>query len=189
MRRHIGNLLLASCAIGTGAGRARPVQGTAPPPPLNASKATPSYYAVEPVDRRGPQALGRARRHAPESAPGWRAFFDALKGELASYASAADDRARLLSLNRLHKMDLALWTVAWAAGGPGPLGPRRVAHAPGPGRLGRAPAGRLRRGPQGRLARLDRAFAALAEVRRRRPRLGPRRRTRGRRPSRPGARP
>ncbi|WP_435009234.1 hypothetical protein P12x_000484 [Tundrisphaera lichenicola] len=50
----------------------------------------------------------------PESAPGWRAFFEALNGELAHHASATGDRDRLLSLNRLHQMDLALWTVAWA---------------------------------------------------------------------------
>jgi hypothetical protein len=58
----------------------------------------------------------------PPSAPGWRAFFDALKGELATYAAATSANARLASLGRLHQLDLALWGIAW-----GPAGPVRSA--------------------------------------------------------------
>ena len=112
MRRRIGNLLLVSCAIGIGPGAAPQSQGTIPPP-LTPSKATPSHYAVGLAISEALKPWDEPNAAAPESAPGWRAFFDALKGELSSYASAGDDRARLLSLNRLHQMDLALWTVAW----------------------------------------------------------------------------
>lgn len=110
MNRRMGTLVLASCAIGIGLGAAPRAQ-VAPPP--NASKATPSYYTV---DRSLAEALkpwDQPGAAAPENAPGWRAFFDALKGELATYGNAADDRARLVSLNRLHQMDLALWSTAW----------------------------------------------------------------------------
>ncbi len=122
---------------------------------------------------------------APAAAPGWRAFFDALKGELATYSAATASNAKLTSLGRLHQMDLALWGVAWEPAVPVRsaldewLTPRvRIAWAE-------------RRlfdyveAHRGDSPGSTEHSTALEEVRRRRPRLGPRRATRGRRPSRP----
>ncbi len=113
MRRRTGTLLLACCGVGIGLGAAPRFQDSGPPP-ANAAKAAPSYYSV---GRSIAEIVGewdKPGATVPPAAAGWRAFFDALNGELAAYAAATDDRARLTSLGRVHQMDLALWGVAWA---------------------------------------------------------------------------
>ncbi len=113
MRRQTGLLLLAFCGAGIAPGAAPRAQDAAPPPPLNASKAAPSFHAVGRSIAEITRVWDQPGATIPPAAAGWRTFFDALNGELASYAAAADDKARLASLNRLHQMDLALWGVAW----------------------------------------------------------------------------
>ena len=85
-----------------------------PVPPLNASKAAPSYYPVTKAVTEITQEWDKAGANVPPAAPGWRAFFEALTNELNAYSAATDDRARLESLNRVHQLDLALWTTAWS---------------------------------------------------------------------------
>ncbi len=115
MRRPYGTLLLTVCGLGCGLGAA-PLQQATPPTPLNASKAAPSYYAVSQAITEITQEWDKEGANASPSAPGWRAFFDGLNGELANFASAPDDKARLLSLGRIHQFDMSLWTTAWAPG-------------------------------------------------------------------------
>lgn len=81
---------------------------------LGAAPAAPSYLAVErAIDsvRAGWAAPGAV---AQPNAPGWNAFFDALRAELAAYGAATTEDDRLRSLGRLHQMSEALQGVAWA---------------------------------------------------------------------------
>ena len=113
MNRRTGkSLLLAVFAAGCGLAAAPP-QPDGPPPPPNAAKAAPSYHAVARAIDDATRPWDQTGATAPAAAPGWRAFFDALKGELATYARATNEAGRLASLDRLHRMDLALWGVAW----------------------------------------------------------------------------
>ena len=113
MRRRIGKrLLLAMFTAGAGLAAA-PFQPEGPPPPPNAAKAPASYHAVTKAVDDATRPWDQAGATAPPAAPGWRAFFDALKGELATYAAATNTNAKLTSLGRLHQMDLALWGIAW----------------------------------------------------------------------------
>ena len=103
--------------------RGRPsCAGWEPRPPLNATKAAPSYLAVGKAIAEATRGWDQPGATAPPAAAGWRAFFEALNGELAAYAAAGDDKARLTSLGRIHQMDLALHGVAWA-----PVAPVRAA--------------------------------------------------------------
>jgi hypothetical protein len=100
--------------MGIGPGAAPPLQGSPPPAPLIGPKATPSHYAVDRAIAEALKPWDEPNATAPASAPGWRTFFDGLKGELASYASAVDESSRFLALERLQKMDQALGTVTWS---------------------------------------------------------------------------
>jgi hypothetical protein len=115
------SLLLAICAAGSGLAAA-PLQPRDIPPPPNAAKAAASYHAVLKAIDDATRPWDAPGATAPAAAPGWRAFFDALKGELASYSGATGENARLVSLNRLYKFNTALWGVAW-----GPAVPIRTA--------------------------------------------------------------
>ena len=115
MRRLHGTLLLTVCGLGAGLGAAPLQQGT-PPTPLNASKAAPSYHAVGQAIAEITREWDKEGTNASPSAPGWRAFFDGLNAELATFATAPDDKARLLSLGRIHQYDMSLWTTGWAPG-------------------------------------------------------------------------
>ena len=116
MRRQTATrLLLATFLVGSGLAAAPLAQQSSPPPPPNAARAASSYHAVTKAIAEATRPWDQAAEAAiPAAAPGWRAFFDALKGELATYASANGRNAKLASLGRLHQMDLALWGVAWA---------------------------------------------------------------------------
>ena len=115
------SLPLAMLAAGVGLAAA-PLQPEGPPPPPNAARAAASYHAVLKGIDDAIRPWDQPGATAPAAAPGWRAFFDALKAELATYSVAAEGNARLTSLGRLHKFDLALWGVAW-----GPVVPIRQA--------------------------------------------------------------
>ncbi len=113
MNRRTGkSLLLAVFTAGVGLAAA-PFQPEGPPPPPNAAKAPSSYHAVTKAIDDAIRPWDQPGATAPATATGWRAFFDALKGELATYSAASGSDARLTSLGRLHQMDLALWGVAW----------------------------------------------------------------------------
>jgi hypothetical protein len=84
------------------------------PLPPNAAKAAPSYYAVKKAISDVVDPWSQPGATVPPAAPGWQAFFGALEQELGTYASQADAKGRLRSLNRLHQMDMALWGITWA---------------------------------------------------------------------------
>ena len=113
MKRRTGTLLLALCGSGLGGNNLAHAQSNAPLP-ANASKAAPSYHGVTRAITGIVAPWDQPGATVPEAAPGWRAFFDALGQELGTYASAADEQARLVSLGRLHQMSAALNGVAWA---------------------------------------------------------------------------
>ena len=113
MRRRTGKrLVIAMVSAGLGLGAA-PKQPDNTPPPPNASKAASSFHAVSRAIDDAVRPWDQAGATAPDSAPGWRAFFDALKSELAAYAAATAPHAQLTSLGRIHQMDRALGGVAW----------------------------------------------------------------------------
>ncbi len=115
MRRRIGlQRVLAIGAIGIGMGVTSSLLADGPPPPPNAAKAPASYYAVTQAIADVTEPWDQAGATVPVEAPGWRAFFDALKAELDQYSTVKTDRERLLSLGRIHRMDTALAGVAWA---------------------------------------------------------------------------
>ncbi len=112
MKRRTGTLLLALCGAELGMVESVSAQSN-PQIPTNASKTAPSYLSVTRAIAEVVTPWGQPGATAPEAAPGWRAFFDALGKELETYASATDEPARLVSLNRLHEMEQALNAVAW----------------------------------------------------------------------------
>lgn len=113
MKRRSGkSLLLAMFTVAAGLAAA-PFQDDGPPPPPNAARAASSYHAIAKAIDDATRPWDQPGATAPPTAAGWRAFFDALKGELATYSAATDAGSQLASLGRLHKMDLALWGVAW----------------------------------------------------------------------------
>lgn len=113
MRRRTGKiLLLLTLASGLGL-EAAPLPPDGPPPPPNAARAAASYHAVTKAIDEATRPWDQPGATAPAAAPGWRAFFGELKSELASYASAAEGNVQLASLGRLHKFDMALWSVPW----------------------------------------------------------------------------
>ena len=113
MRRRTGKiLLLLTLASGLGL-EAAPLPPDGPPPPPTAARAAASYHAVTKAIDEATRPWDQPGATAPAAAPGWRAFFGELKSELASYASAAEGNVQLASLGRLHKFDMALWSVPW----------------------------------------------------------------------------
>ena len=113
MKRRTGTLLLALCGTGIGMADRVRAQDRPLPIPANASKAAPSYLSVTGAIKDVVEPWAQADATAPEAAPGWRTFFDALTNELGTYATAKDENARLVSLNRLSEMEQALIAVAW----------------------------------------------------------------------------
>ena len=118
MKRRTGSLLLALCGAGLGGEQVAHAQAAAPAIPANASKAAPSYLAISRAIAEVTAPWDQPGATAPEAAPGWRAFFDALGQELGTYAAAGDEQARLVSLGRLHQMSQALNGTTWAAAAP-----------------------------------------------------------------------
>ena len=113
MKRRTGTLLLALCGSSLGLADRAVAQDRSLPLPANASKAAPSYLSVTNAIKDVVEPWDKTGATVPEAAPGWRAFFDALTAELGTYASAVDEQGRLVSLNRLSKMEQALISVAW----------------------------------------------------------------------------
>ncbi len=79
---------------------------------LGAAPAAPSYVGVERTIDGIRNDLARPGTSQP-NAPGWNAFFEALRNEFRTYATATSDNDRLVSLNRLYQMSVALRSVAW----------------------------------------------------------------------------
>ena len=113
MKRRTGTLLLALCGTGLGLANRADAQSRTLPVPANASKAAPSYLNVTKAITEVVGSWNQPDGTPPAAAPGWQTFFDALSGELGTYATAGDEQARLVSLNRLHEMEQALGAVAW----------------------------------------------------------------------------
>ena len=102
MRRFaLGNLLLWLMGTATAFG---------------AAPAAPSYVGVERAIQDVREGWGKPGAEAQPNAPGWNAFFDALRAELQTYCAAADENARLKSLGRIHQFWLALQPVIWHGG-------------------------------------------------------------------------
>src|SRR4051794_10437032 len=83
---------------------------------LGAAPPTPSYYGIERTIDRVRVDWAKPGAPAQPNADGWNAFFDALRAELKTYATAPDDAQRLRSLGRLYEMSVALRGVAWGPG-------------------------------------------------------------------------
>ena len=79
---------------------------------LGAAPAAPSYLGIERSIDSVRNELAKPGTAQP-NAPGWNAFFDALTNEFRAYANAPTDNDRLVSLNRLYQMSVALGSVAW----------------------------------------------------------------------------
>ena len=102
MRRFgVWNVALAVGFLGVGVG-------------LEAAPAAPSYHGVQQTIDEIRQAWTKNGTPAGPNAPGWNAFFDALQGEFRTYSAAPTDNDRLVSLNRLYQMSVALNGVNWA---------------------------------------------------------------------------
>lgn len=80
---------------------------------LGAAPVAPSYIQVQQTIDRTRNDWSRQGAAPQPNAPGWNAFFDALTGELQTYSKAAEENARLASLNRLYRMSLALRGINW----------------------------------------------------------------------------
>src|SRR5437764_826982 len=81
---------------------------------LGAAPATPSYHGVERAIDEIRQSWVKPGAPAQPNAPGWNAFFDAMVGELHKFGEAPNENERLVSLNRLYKMWVALEVTPWA---------------------------------------------------------------------------
>src|SRR5262245_39458543 len=79
-----------------------------------AAPAAPSYVGVEGTIGAIRQAWSRAGARVEPNAPGLNALFDALLESLRSYAKAETDQDRLVALNRVYQISVALGTVSWA---------------------------------------------------------------------------
>jgi hypothetical protein len=102
MRRSgLVKLLLATGCLGVG---------------LGAAPATPSYQPVERAIDEIKQSWAKPGAPAQPNAPGWNAFFDAMQAEFHKCGAASSENDRLVSLNRLYKMWVALEVTPWASG-------------------------------------------------------------------------
>lgn len=79
---------------------------------LGAAPAAPSYQEVDRTINRVRTAWAVPGVSDP-NAPGWNAFFDALKKELHTYSTVSDANSQLVSLNSIYKMSTALEGIAW----------------------------------------------------------------------------
>ena len=113
MSRRSVRWTLALLGAGIGLGSSPLAAQSAAPLPFNAAKATPSYQAVKASIAEAVKAWDAPGATVPEQAQGWRAFFQAVGDEFAKYAAATENKARLESLGRLHKFDLALQGTTW----------------------------------------------------------------------------
>ncbi|WP_435021378.1 hypothetical protein TA3x_002343 [Tundrisphaera sp. TA3] len=104
---------LAMVGAGSALGTATFAQQPPAALPVNAAKAAPSYHAVSAAIADVTASWDQPGAVVSDQAPGWRAFFGALGEELDRFGAAADANARLASLGRLHKMDVALTSTSW----------------------------------------------------------------------------
>jgi hypothetical protein len=92
-------LIVAGLALGAGLGAAAP--------------AAPSYQAVVATIERVRGDWARPGAVVDQNAPGWNALFDALLGNFQAYAAATTERDRLVALNQLYQISVALDGAAW----------------------------------------------------------------------------
>ena len=78
-----------------------------------AAPAAPSYHTVERTIERIRGDWEKPGAPAQPNAPGWNALFDATLADLREFAAAGTDRDRLVALNRVYQISVALGSVAW----------------------------------------------------------------------------
>src|SRR3954462_15200067 len=100
-RRAVRCLLLATASLGIG---------------LGAAPATPSYHGVERAVDEIRKSWAQPGAPAQPNAQGWNAFFDAMQRELHNCSNAASENDRLVALNGLYKMWVALEVTPWRSG-------------------------------------------------------------------------
>ena len=102
MRRlSLRQLLLVAACLGVGVG---------------AAPAPPSYHGIERAVSEIRQSWAKPGAAAQPNAPGWNAFFDAMLGELRQCSKAPSENERLVALDRLYKMWVALEVTPWREG-------------------------------------------------------------------------
>jgi hypothetical protein len=94
------SLVLAGLALGAGLGAAAPV--------------APSYQSVLSTIAKVRSDWARPGAAVDPNAPGWNALFDTLLAELQSYSAATTERDRLVALNQIYQVSVALNGVPWS---------------------------------------------------------------------------
>lgn len=81
---------------------------------LGASPAPPSYQRVASVIERVRADWARPGVAADPNAPGWNVLFDTLLKDLQAYSTATTEHDRLVALNQVYQLSVALYGVGWA---------------------------------------------------------------------------
>jgi hypothetical protein len=80
---------------------------------LGAAPAAPTSLGVEKTIERIRADWAKPGARPQPNAPGWNALFDRITADLKSYATARSEDDRLLALDRLYRVSVALRGVAW----------------------------------------------------------------------------
>lgn len=80
---------------------------------LAAAPAPSTYANVEAAIKDITDAWSNPDRPQDPNAPGWGLFFEAIRSQLKTYTEAQSPQDRLLPLNQLYQMSVALAPVAW----------------------------------------------------------------------------
>jgi hypothetical protein len=81
---------------------------------LGAAPAAPSYHGVERAIQQIRDDWARPGAPTQPNAPGWNALFDVMTGDLRAYSAATTETSRLIPLDRLYRVSVALGAVSWA---------------------------------------------------------------------------
>ena len=84
---------------------------------IGAAPAAPSYLGIDRTIEKVRADWTKPGAAPQPNAPGWNAFFDAVRGDLAAYGAAKTDDDRLKFLGRLYQESAALAGVSWAPAG------------------------------------------------------------------------
>ena len=80
-----------------------------------AAPAAPSYLAVERAIAKVRDGLAKPSDTGKPTTSGWNQLFDAILNDLKAYSEASDENGRLVALNHLHEISIALSTTPWPA--------------------------------------------------------------------------
>ncbi|HMF37749.1 MAG TPA: hypothetical protein VKF17_13965 [Isosphaeraceae bacterium] len=106
MQRQVVATIVAGMLMALGVGSSNSAQAAAPAPA--------SYIGVEKTISSIRDSWSRPGAVADPNAPGWNVFFDALLDDLRTYSQADNPADRLIALNRIYQMSVALAVVPWA---------------------------------------------------------------------------